>query len=615
MSTPALLLLALASPGATPDSVLFDFTATWCGPCQQMRPIVTKLEREGLPVRQIDVDQNRDLAMRYGVGSIPAFVLVVDGKVADRVVGVTSEDHLRQMLAKIPATRPAAPKAEVASSKGAKGKPLAPLQRAVRVKDAVLVDRGGSSSVGESRPFFQLPSLPPLFRPKRNVAIDAPTDAFAEEPVVRGNTPEEMMSDPTGVENSNSEASPALASSTRIRVKDDDGINFGSGTVIDSRPGRTVILTCGHIFRELTKSSTIEVDIFEAGESKSFIGTLIDFDAEADVGLVAIPTSNEIPKALVAAKDESARKADRVVSIGCGGGENPTEQKLEVTSLNRYLGPDNIECTGVPIQGRSGGGLFNAEGHIIGVCIAADPKEHRGLYAGLQCVHDLLKKTGFGHLVGEPEAEPAAIASSNNEIELQPAAAVNTMPSTETAAAKDEFPDTTDLEAELAAMSAERARDSERVVNEAAGAETGTPTSEIGEAEIVCIIRPIGKTNAASRVVVINRATPKFLSYLTGEMRSQPQPTMKTVPNDRAGQKKQTPKVQDQGKDRSSLRKANGRIEPCVVNRPDTDHASRFTRDPLVELSLADKSAQIVAVSVQETSVIPRRYRRSAESR
>lgn len=410
MSTSALLLIALASANAAPDNILYDFSATWCGPCQQMHPIVARLEREGLPIKQVDVDANRPLAQYYGVNSIPAFVLVINGKVAERSVGATSEGQLRQMLAKIPAEKPAPPKDAPASNAlaSAKDKP----QRSVNVqpKTAALAD-SDAKSLAPSKSLFQLPSLPPLFRKKRDVAIDQPKEPFNEDVVVRANQdavirgnnlgdPQRTLPDTTAETAVGTEAeSTSLASSTRIRVKDEDGINFGSGTVIDSRPGRTVILTCGHIFRELKKDSTIEVDIFDAGRSESYVGTLIDFDSEADVGLIAIPTSNEIPRVQVAAREEAARKGQHVTSIGCGGGESPTEQKLNVTALNRYLGPDNIECTGVPIQGRSGGGLFNADGRVIGVCIAADPKEQRGLYSGLQCIHDLLKKTGFAHLI------------------------------------------------------------------------------------------------------------------------------------------------------------------------------------------------------------------------
>ncbi|MGE3314468.1 MAG: trypsin-like peptidase domain-containing protein [Planctomycetaceae bacterium] len=625
MSTSAFLLLALASANASPDNILYDFSATWCGPCQQMHPLVHQLEREGLPIRQIDVDHNRNLVRQYGVGSIPAFVLVIDGKVAERHVGVTSESHLRQMLAKIPRPLPN-PREKADDPKLASSNSRAPKQqRSIPVDNAVLVDNNGTPTGPSAKSIFQLPSLPPLFRKKRaEVAIEAPTQPAAEEAVVRGNLGTAQVTPPAATVKEavdHPQQSDALVSSTRIRVKDEDGINFGSGTIIDSRPGRTVILTCGHIFRELKKDSTIEVDIFEAGRSEPYVGTLIDFDSDSDVGLIAIPTANKIPSVPVASLVESARKGDHVTSIGCGGGEMPTEQELRVTALNRYLGPENIECTGVPIQGRSGGGLFNADGNVIGVCIAADPKEQRGLYAGLQCIHDMLKKSGFAYLIGGRDtgvaaADTPAETSEDDTVELTSAA---NLKRTRSAA----NPETEDVADERSEQNGAEPEEHEEEFGESAMEDVAANADEpaelagagVGEAEIVCIIRPIGKTGAASRVVVINRASPKFVSYLTGEIQAQPQPTMKTVPHSpKVPDERESPKKKSAA-DRSKLKEAAGRIEARVVNRPDSLKQARFTRDPLVEMSIEDQSAQIVAVSVQETSVIPRRYRRSADSR
>lgn len=630
MSTSAFLFIALASANAAPDNILYDFSATWCGPCQQMHPIVARLEREGLPIKQVDVDANRPLAQYYGVSSIPAFVLVINGKVAQRSVGATSEGELRQMLAKIPAERPAPPQPP---KKESDAPPKEKPQRSIAVnpKGTALAD-SDAKSIAPPKSLFQLPSLPPLFRKKRDVQIDQPSEPFNQDAVIRGNNlgepqraiPETTAETATGTETE----SISLASSTRIRVKDEDGINFGSGTVIDSRPGRTVILTCGHIFRDIKEDSTIEVDIFDAGRAQSYVGKLIDFDSHSDVGLIAIPTSNEIPKAQVASRDEATRKGQHVTSIGCGGGESPTEQKLNITALNRYDGPDNIECTGVPIQGRSGGGLFNADGHIIGVCIAADPKEQRGLYSGLRCIHELLKDTGFAHLIDGnsaalAEVKPPANQNDADDIELQPAGKIRQQPAEETAATESESAPT-ELEEKLAAMSAQHAKNRQGDESEAADAPeqaadpatAGIPDG-LGEAEIVCIIRPIGESNSASRVVVINRASPKFVSYLTGEIDAQPQSqsTMKTVPRNPKLPRELESSTGRRGDDRSRLLEAKGRIEPRVANRVDAPKTMRFTRDPKVEQSIDDQSAEMVAVSVQETSVIPRRYRRSAESR
>jgi len=85
-----------------PRGEVLDFSATWCGPCQRMAPIVSKLERAGYPIRKVDVDSNRALARKYGISSIPAFVLVVDGEEVTRVTGAIPERRLVGMLSQIP---------------------------------------------------------------------------------------------------------------------------------------------------------------------------------------------------------------------------------------------------------------------------------------------------------------------------------------------------------------------------------------------------------------------------------------------------------------------------------------------------------------------------------
>lgn len=76
--------------------VLF-FNANWCGPCRQMKPIVTDLRREGYRLRDIDIDNNRALAQKYGIRAVPTFVFVENGSEVDRFSGGTSAEHLREL--------------------------------------------------------------------------------------------------------------------------------------------------------------------------------------------------------------------------------------------------------------------------------------------------------------------------------------------------------------------------------------------------------------------------------------------------------------------------------------------------------------------------------------
>ena len=81
---------------------LVDFSATWCGPCQMLAPVVDALaeELEGqVAVYNVDVDANSDLAMQYRVMSVPSLLLFKDGQVAEQTVGYQSADEIKAFIA------------------------------------------------------------------------------------------------------------------------------------------------------------------------------------------------------------------------------------------------------------------------------------------------------------------------------------------------------------------------------------------------------------------------------------------------------------------------------------------------------------------------------------
>ena len=81
-------------------AVMVDFWATWCGPCQMVGPIVEQLAEEQSEVKivKVDVDQAQEIAGRYGVLSIPTFVLFKDGKEVRREVGALPKAALRKLI-------------------------------------------------------------------------------------------------------------------------------------------------------------------------------------------------------------------------------------------------------------------------------------------------------------------------------------------------------------------------------------------------------------------------------------------------------------------------------------------------------------------------------------
>ena len=81
--------------------VLVDFWATWCGPCRMITPFVEQLADEfagQAKVGKVDVDENPDLAAKYGVNGVPTLLVIKDGKVVDKTVGAAPKARLADML-------------------------------------------------------------------------------------------------------------------------------------------------------------------------------------------------------------------------------------------------------------------------------------------------------------------------------------------------------------------------------------------------------------------------------------------------------------------------------------------------------------------------------------
>jgi len=79
--------------------VLVDFYADWCGPCKAMKPTLEKFEESSkVPLLKINVDTENDIAQKYGIRSIPCFVVIEDKKEITRKIGMQSVDQLIDLV-------------------------------------------------------------------------------------------------------------------------------------------------------------------------------------------------------------------------------------------------------------------------------------------------------------------------------------------------------------------------------------------------------------------------------------------------------------------------------------------------------------------------------------
>ncbi len=471
----AVVLMALSATGSG-ETVLLDFYSDACGPCHTMAPTINRLITKGYPVRKVNVVKDPALAARYGISSIPCFVMLVDGREVDRV-GFTSISRLEQMCR------------------------LAPPKRTPAVAEAI------SNALAPR--LTAVTSQPPLAREKS-----------AQEPYRgEGATPGWLpRHDPeTAAE------AKLIAASARLRIADPDGgHSCGSGTVIDSRQGEALILTCGHIFRDSAGKGAVEVDLFCAGGERKLPGRLLSYDLKRDVGLVAIRVSGPVTTARVAPPNNRIAKGAAVTSVGCNNGSSPSSRRTRVVSLDKFVGPPNLQVAGMPVEGRSGGGLFNDQGQVVGVCNAADPEDRAGLYAALASIHTQLDEAGLSHIFRESPSAVVAVSHTEPPSARAPLVAVQpTMPRE----MPQQMPNNQQWQATPMTSVPWATPQSAAVVSNGLSAREAATLEKVRRrlsegAEVMCVIRSRTNPRAESEVIVLDQVSPEFFRQLAGESRS-----------------------------------------------------------------------------------------------
>jgi hypothetical protein len=458
------LIVALSGAGET---VLLDFTSPSCGPCQTMESTIGRLTRDGYPVQKIDVAQRPDLARQYQVTGVPCFVMLSNGLEVDRVVGACSHARLVEMFA-------------------------------------------------AAQPHSAMPELDGHRRPSSNE-------------VVRAQSPDSQLdSVPASNTNIADTKRAAYDATIRLRIEDATGHSIGTGTIVDTHGQEALAVTCGHIFRDSGGQGRVLVDLFPNGQSHTVEGTLISYDLTRDIGLVSFVPGFAVSPVQIAPAGHRFATGEPVFSVGCDDGREPSVRDSRITSIDRYLGPPNIEATGEPAQGRSGGGLFSQDGFLIGICNHGDPKDDEGIYASLPTIHWELDRVGQRRLY-QPNAEALAMQglspsrveedrrtefipfggtlamqeSSSNRVEprrldASPRATAQTVSPVMAASAQLQ---------DIAASDLGRRNDV---------SQNGLPPSDT---EVICIVRSRGNPESEERVYVLDQPSADLLDRLARESR------------------------------------------------------------------------------------------------
>lgn len=83
--------------------VMVDFWAPWCGPCRMVAPVLEDLQKEmaeKVAILKMNVDENPETAMKFGITSIPTLMVFKNGEMVDRTVGAAHKEHYKTILSK-----------------------------------------------------------------------------------------------------------------------------------------------------------------------------------------------------------------------------------------------------------------------------------------------------------------------------------------------------------------------------------------------------------------------------------------------------------------------------------------------------------------------------------
>lgn len=445
---------------ADDDTMLYFFTNHGCAPCIQVKHVIKQLDNEGYPVTTVNVSERPDWADAFRVTHTPTLALVRNNEVLAWQPRPMRAEELRGWFRTI-SYRPSARTAAANPGKTTSATKTRPPQTKVSLASH-------ASSANNSRSF----SSPTMHR-----GTSQPANRFESD---------------------------ALNATVRLQVQDETGTSYATGTVVHTHAGESLVLTCGHVFRESKGTGTVIAEFgFADGQPIKVPGQVLDYDSDAnDIALVAIRNGDHALTAVdIAAAESVVDRGDRVFTLGCDHGEAPTIRNTAIKNLARYDGSMKYDIFGRPVNGRSGGGMFNAKGQLIGVCNAAAVEVDEGIYTALETVHWQIAKSNLDHLFKTAPLEAVAsntmLAANTPPQALKPSSKLVPIRRVPTPAAELQ----------------RRPNPRTALASQVRNVSLAEPVRDGSDKEVIITVR--SKTNPAdSRTITIADPTPKLLDYL-----------------------------------------------------------------------------------------------------
>lgn len=330
----------------------------------------------GFRIREIAARRFPRLAERFKVRSFPALIMLRRDRMQARHDGRFTFPRIRQMFAKARERRLDRRENFREMLAGNFGRTRADAPPTLQGNNSGYVQTSSNSPATNSSATNSVGPAPVSNR------IPKPLDRNGRFPVAHVPTTAEQI---------------AFNATVRLRVVDPSGTSHGTGTIIHSKGNDALVLTCGHIFRESKGRGKVEGDVNFATGMQRISGQLISYDADAhDIALIAIKTPQPIQAAPLAPPTSRFQLNQPVFTVGCDKANSPTIRRSHYKRLAIYDQVEKYDVYGRPIDGRSGGGLFDDQGRLIGVCNAAAVQVDEGIYSGLRTIYGQLTSS---HLV------------------------------------------------------------------------------------------------------------------------------------------------------------------------------------------------------------------------